>query len=94
MNPERATVKPTLHSIENILARGGTEEWIALYAEAKKRQNIRQQIQKAASRLDPDLDCGAGSLWTDLVENLNLQSLSTVATTQPLQAKTAKGLGK
>ena len=69
MNPERFTTGATALSLLNIVQRGSTEQWQALYEQCHDLAVARQLAQVLPLR-DPDLLASA-RLWRFLLQDLH-----------------------
>ena len=69
MNPDRFTTRPTALSLLNIVQRGSTEQWQALYEQCHDPAVARELAQVLPLR-DPDLMASA-RLWQFLLQNLH-----------------------
>jgi hypothetical protein len=70
MNFSRSTVAPGFLDIVNIMSRGGTEDWQALYAGAKADLAIRAMVLEALHQVDPELG-EARALWAFLLDRID-----------------------
>jgi hypothetical protein len=69
MDPDRSTVRESPLSLLNIVQRGGTEEWKALYRRCRDRA-VAEQVARVLPLADPDLIASA-RVWKRLLEGLH-----------------------
>jgi hypothetical protein len=70
MNFNRSTDGLSLHAIENIISRGGTNEWMWLYQEACQNPALAAVIIQRLPLVDMEVAPGARKLWAALMERL------------------------
>lgn len=69
MNPNRSTTGDSALRWLNLVQRGGTEDWIALYR-ACQDQGIARQVAGSLAWRDPDL-LPSARLWKFLLQDLH-----------------------
>lgn len=69
MDFTRSTTAVTMLDLVNALGRGGTDDWRALYQQAKRDPAVRASIARALELVDPELG-EARALWTFLLAEL------------------------
>ena len=70
MNFSRSTTASSFLDFVNIMGRGGTEDWQALYARAKADPELRTVLRAALPLMDPETGEGR-SLWTLMLDRLD-----------------------
>jgi len=71
MNPNRSTSSPSPLSIANIVCRGGTAEWQALYRALSKDPEMRAVAARVLLTADIEAAQGAVTLFTNAIEDMN-----------------------
>ena len=70
MNFSRSTTIPGVLDHVNVMGRGGTGDWQALYARAKEDPDLRAALRDALPLVDPEIGEGR-SIWTWLLDRLD-----------------------
>ena len=70
MNPERSTDQPSALSLLNIVQRGSTEQWQALYQRCCREPGVARELAAVLPMRDPDFMASA-RLWKFLLEDLS-----------------------
>lgn len=68
MNP-RITTEPGFLDLVDTLNRGGTAEWRALYGRARASVQVRQELRRALSLIEPELE-STRAIWSHLLSTL------------------------
>lgn len=74
MKDSRITTTAGFLDLVDVLGRGGTEEWRALYQRARTDAAVREQIRSALPLVDPEIGSGR-ELWAFLLEHIERQAL-------------------
>lgn len=69
MSAPRATTIPGFLDVVDVLGRGGTDDWRALYQRAASDGNVRAEVEAALQFVDPELGA-ARELWAFLLSTL------------------------
>jgi uncharacterized protein (DUF2336 family) len=69
MRHSRITTTPGFLDLVDVLGRGGTEEWRALYRRAQMDVAVRDQIRAALPLVDPEIGSGR-EIWAFLLEHI------------------------
>jgi hypothetical protein len=67
MRASRITTEPGFLDLVDVLGRGSTEDWRALYQRALSDASLRAEIRSALPLVDPEVGSGK-ELWSFLLE--------------------------
>ena len=65
----RIATSPGFLDLVDIITRGGSQEWQALYAAAKEDAGLRAEISLALTQVDPEL-ASSRAIWEELLERM------------------------
>ncbi len=70
MDPYRSSPTHEIPALLNIMTRGGTEDWRALYQRMKSDRSLAEKCAQALLTCDPDLTHN-GEIWQEIIEQLH-----------------------
>jgi hypothetical protein len=73
MKHSRITTTAGFLDLADVLGRGSTEDWRALYHRAQTDRAVRAQIRAALPLVDPEIGSGR-EIWAFLLEHIERQT--------------------